>query len=186
MRPSGAAARRFADVLLEVAAQRPAGPAAVREALALARAALQGHPEARAFLCHPRVPADAKERLVTALVGADAGQEPVARLLRLLAARGWLDLLPAIEKAFVAQWNARRGVIEAEVVSSQPLSEEQLEELRTALAGATCLTVDLAARTQSDLIGGLMVRIQGRTLDGTVRGRLRSLRERLRQAAAAR
>ncbi len=186
MRSSGSTARRFAQVLLEVSDLRPGGPDGIRQALAQMRAALQGHPEARAFLRHPRVPPDAKDRLVAALVGGGPGEEPVARLLRLLSARGWLDLLPSIEKAFVAQWNARRGVVEAEVVSSQPLSGVQLEELRAALAGATCRSVDLTARTESDLIGGLLVRIQGKTLDGTVRGRLRSLKERLRQVAAAR
>jgi F-type H+-transporting ATPase subunit delta len=186
MRQTGAAARRFAQALLEVADVRPNDPAAIRNALAQVRAALGEHPEAHAFLTHPRVPAEAKERLVTALVNGGSGDEPVARLLSLLCARGRLDLLPAIEKAFVAQWNARRGVVEAEVVSSAPLAGEQMEALRVALAAATRMTVDLAASTEPDLLGGLMVKIQGRTLDGTVRGRLRTLKDHLRRAAAAR
>ena len=48
-----------------------------------------------------------------------------------------------------------------------------------ALRKATGQEVELQARADPALVGGLLVKMAGRTYDGTVRGRLRALRQRL-------
>ena len=95
-------------------------------------------------------------------------------------------LLPAILESYVAQRNAERGVVSARVVSASPLDGRQLAALEAALAQATRASVQMTAQVEPRLGGGLVVNVGGRTLDGSVRGRLRTLRERLRQAAVAR
>ncbi len=181
-----ASVRRYARALLDVAVKAPCGPAGVRERLATSAALLAQLPEARAFLTHPGVPRQRKEALVNGVLGETEGHEPVARLVWLLIDRQRLSLLPAIEEAFIAEWNKQRGVAEATVTSAVPLSDAQTSALRAALAAASRLSIELTAAVDPELGGGLVVKIGGRTLDGTVRGRLRMLREHLRQAAVAR
>jgi F-type H+-transporting ATPase subunit delta len=184
---AASAVRRYARALLDVAPSTSGGAAAIHERLAALAAVLTQHAEARAFLAHPGVAREKKETLVrSVLADVGGGDEPVTRLVWLLIDRQRLALLPAIDESFVAAWNLQRGVAQATVTSAEPLDETQSEALRSALATATRLSVELTVRVDAALVGGLMVNIGGRTLDGTVRGRLRMLRERLHQAAVAR
>jgi len=181
-----AAARRLARALLGSATTDPAAGQTIRAALGRACALLAEHPQARAFLSHPGVAVEAKERLLPILVGDEPAAAPVVRLVRALSARGRLDVLAEIEEAFVSQWNAQRGAVAVEVVSSAPLATAQVEAVTAALARATRMSVELSSSVDTEVVGGLIVKLNGRTLDGTVRGRLRALREHLRQAAIMR
>jgi F-type H+-transporting ATPase subunit delta len=182
-RGAATAARRLAHALLEGVDPHAEAPAAIRAALARVRKFLVDDPGARTFLAHPRVDRDAKERLLAVVVSDARDEGRVARLVRLLSSRGRLDLVPSIEENYIAQWNERRGVLAGEIVSPAPLDGAQVERVRAALSRVAGLTVELAARVDPSVVGGVLVRLQGRTLDGTARGRLQMLRARLHQAA---
>jgi F-type H+-transporting ATPase subunit delta len=64
-------------------------------------------------------------------------------------------------------------------VSAAPLEPEQLTALSSALGVALGAPVDLRARVDPAVLGGVVVNAAGRTYDGTVRGRLSALRRRL-------
>jgi len=100
------AARRYARALLDVALQQ-GDPEALRGELRDARATLEGHKELRAALEHPALSAEAKRKVVEAVWGGRASKV-LARLLGLLADRGRVGLLPAIEQSYGALWNAHR------------------------------------------------------------------------------
>ena len=90
-----------------------------------------------------------------------------------------MGLLDAIATLYAQLWNAARGVLPAEATSAVPLSEEQLASVQRALGRATGRDVELSTAVDAALLGGLLVRVGGQVYDGTVRGRLRALRERL-------
>jgi F-type H+-transporting ATPase subunit delta len=178
MRPGEqGAARRYARALLDVAVQQ-GDPEAVRRELREATALLAAQAELQSALLHPALPGETKKKLVEAVWGPRASKL-AARLMTLLAERGRMGLLGAIEEAFGALWNAHRGAVAAEAVSAAPLDEAQTRALVETLRRATGKEVELQATTDAALLGGLVVKMAGRTYDGSVRGRLRSLRERL-------
>ena len=182
-RQSLAAARRYARALLDVA-QDQANPAAVREELRALRRLLEQHAELAEALAHPALAAE-KKRGVLGAAFANKLSGPVMRLLELLVERGRLGLLPAIESAYAALFNAQRGVAAAEAVSAVPLDAQDRHALKTALERASGLEIELATREDPALLGGLLVRVGGRSYDGSVRERLRALRERLRAGQPA-
>jgi len=171
------AARRWARALLDVSLQQ-GDPAAVRRELREVGATIQSHPELRAALEHPALSSEAKRKLVAALWGG-RGSKVLGRLLDMLAERGRVPLLPAIEEAFIALWNAQRGAVSAEAVSAVPLDEAQTRAVAEALGRATGKEVELQTRTDPAVLGGVVVNMAGSTYDGTVRGRLRALRQQL-------
>jgi F-type H+-transporting ATPase subunit delta len=178
MRPgTRGAARRYARALLDVAVQQ-GDPEALRRELRETGSLLAASPELRSALLHPALPAESKKKLVEAVWGRGASKV-MTRLMALLAERGRIGLLPAIEESFGALWNAHRGVVAAAAVSAAPLDEAQKRALVETLRQATGKEVELEAVTDAALLGGLVVRMAGRTYDGSVRGRLKSLRERL-------
>jgi len=118
---------------------------------------------------------------VTAIWSEGRATALTVRLLELLVGRDRITLLPGIEKAFAALWNDNRGVVAAEAVTAAPLGPDQERALAEAIRRTTGREVELSASLDPALRGGVLLRLLGRTYDGTVRGRLRALRERLVQ-----
>jgi F-type H+-transporting ATPase subunit delta len=170
-------ARRYARALLDVV-QQQGDPEGLRRELREARELLTAHSDLRSALLHPALPAEARKALVEAVWGPRASKL-MARLMALLSDRGRIGLLGAIEESFGALWNEHRGAVSAEAVSAGPLDETQTRALVETLRRATGKEVELQASTDAALLGGLVVKMAGRTYDGSVRGRLKALRDRL-------
>jgi F-type H+-transporting ATPase subunit delta len=175
------AARRYARALLEVSFSSAEGdPAALRRDLEQASSLLDSRRDLAEALASPAVPAEAKRRLIDAVWRE--GGALLRRLLTLLVERGRVALLPAIATTYAELWNAARGVLPAQAISAVPLSAGQLQAVERALGRIARRDVELEASVDPAVMGGLMVRIGGLVYDGTVRGRLRALRERLAAA----
>jgi F-type H+-transporting ATPase subunit delta len=177
-----ALARRYARALLEVAAVQGEGAVlALRDELRTLAPVLDGHTDLRAALLHPGVTSEQKRRLLAALVARGGSSALVGRLLEMLAARDRMALLPDLVEAYAEIANTARGVVSAEVASAAPLPDDQRRALASALRGGGA-DVELRARVEPELVGGLLVRTGGRTYDGSVRTRLAALKRRLADA----
>lgn len=175
-----ALARRYARAALDVAAGQGTTVAAalVGELSALA-ALIEGNDELRRVLLNPSLGAEPRRRLLAGIL-AQAGATPlVARLVDLLARHDRVGLLPALAEEYAAALNQREGRVSAEAVSAVPLAEAQRAALAQALGSALGRSVELKARVDPAVLGGVRVTVGGRTYDGTVRSRLAALRERL-------
>jgi F-type H+-transporting ATPase subunit delta len=170
------AARRYARALLDLALAQGAAEE-VRGGLREASRLLAGQAELRVALEHPAVAAARKQAIVDAVW---KGRHALVRRLVVLLAEGErLELLPEVERLFSALWNDRRGVVEAEALSVEPLDEARRRSLAAALRALSGREVELTTAVAPEILGGLVVRMDGRVYDGSVRGRLRALRERL-------
>lgn len=170
-------ARRYARALLDVAL---AGKdEAVRAELDRLAGLFADHAELRTVLVHPALPAEKKLAVVASLWRPQRPPELLLRLLGLLLERDRIDLLPLIAAAYGRLWNDRRGVVEAEAVSARALEAAEAEAVAEAVGKALDKQVDLRWRVDPALMGGLLLNVDGRVYDGSVRARLRALRERL-------
>jgi F-type H+-transporting ATPase subunit delta len=133
--------------------------------------------ELRTVLEHPAI-APEKKRAVVAQVWKGE-HELVRRLAVLLAQRERLDLARELARVYSQLWNAHRGVVEAEALTVQPLSETQARSLSDSLRRLTGREVELVSMVAPEILGGVVVRLEGKVYDGSVRGKLRALRERL-------
>jgi F-type H+-transporting ATPase subunit delta len=87
--------------------------------------------------------------------------------------------LPEIVDAFELALDSRLGLVRAEVRSAFELTGQQQSELTKQLS--TLAGTDVRVRVEVDpaLIGGVSVRLGSKVFDGSVRGQLAELRERL-------
>jgi F-type H+-transporting ATPase subunit delta len=175
---SRALARRYARALLAVTVERSLDAEALRRELRVL-VELVTRPELAAVLAHPAVPLEGKKKVLAALWEKVRPADTLRRLSDLLVERDRLTLLPGIAEVYTELWNERRGVVAAEAVTALELSPEQKEALAATLQKVTGRSVELTSRVEPEILGGLLVRMDGKTYDGTVRGRLRALRERL-------
>jgi F-type H+-transporting ATPase subunit delta len=171
-------ARRYARALLDVATEKGQAEA-LRAELAAMVGVIAGHDALKGLLANPAVSAERKRKLVGAVAAQAGSSELLTRLVTIMGERDRLELLPLVASAYTKMWNAQQGVVAAEAVSATPLDEAQLRAVGKALQAATGQKIDLQARVDPRLLGGMLVKMEGRTYDGSVKARLTALRRTL-------
>lgn len=179
---SRALARRYASALFGVV-HRMGQASRVATDLASARDLIAGHADLKRVLETPVVPAPKKEALIEALVATGGGvSEPARRMLALLAREDQLTLLPELVEAFHARLPEAGHAVEAEVVTAVPLDPAIRERLEAALGQATDQPVQVTARVDPSIVGGVVARVGSLVFDGSVARQV----ERLQQSLLAR
>ena len=146
--------------------------------------ALFGNDSGRDYFANSRVPLESKRALVEqALAGLDPN---VMNLALLLLRRGRTRLAPGIAMAYQEILDKEKGIEHALVVSAVPLSAEELAEVQQKLVEITGGPVVTRTEVDEDIIGGIIVRIGDRLIDGSVRSRLIALKSALGGLAGAR
>ena len=104
-------------------------------------------------------------------------------LFRLLRRKSRLGLGPDIASFFRELVDEERGVARAVVTTAVELEPDRLAQLEQRLAEQTGKRVTVETQVDPSILGGMVVRIGDRLLDGSTRARLRSLRTQLERAA---
>jgi len=103
----------------------------------------------------------------------------VVHFLSLLLERDRLSMLPSIVSRYRRLLDEVKGRVEAGVVCAAPLERVMLEKVRAALKGISGKEVVLREETDPGLIGGVVVQLEGRIYDGSVRAQLEMMKRRI-------
>lgn len=95
--------------------------------------------------------------------------------LKLLTDKGYIRDFAAALKAFRDAYNADRGIIEVRAISAIALTDSQKSRLTEKLSALTGKEVRLTNRVAPTVLGGVLLRYDGKQIDGTLRGRLDAL-----------
>ncbi len=171
--------RRYARALILHA--REAGNDLERLAaeLSLMADALADGAPLRLFLENPSIPADAKASTVEALMARMAVSRHAATFFRLLLQRSRLLLVPEVAHEFRRLADDQEGIVRGEVVSAVDLPHKSVDAIRDKISLLLSKKVILTARTDSNLLGGLSVKVGSLSLDGSVRSGLAGIRKQL-------
>jgi F-type H+-transporting ATPase subunit delta len=170
------AARRYAEAAFEVA-MRDDTLAAWRSELDLA-AGIAGDERALEVLANPALPAERRSAVLSDLLRGQASR-PVENLVQLLLRRGRIEELPRVAAQFRRLDEARQGITHATATSAAALSPDEIRALTERLESTTGGRIVLDVQVDPSLLGGLVVRVGDRLIDGSVRGRLERLRNQL-------
>jgi F-type H+-transporting ATPase subunit delta len=174
------AARRYAEAIVSLARENNAFEAWDRDLGRLA-AAFQDEQTAR-FLVNPGVPVESKRRAFDAIL---SGAQPEAtNLVRVLTDNRRLQVIPEIYEVFTEAWLAEQGIVVAYVTTAEPLTPEDELVISARLEEMTGRQIQLRAKVDPNLIGGMIARVGDTVLDGSVQTRLRALRQRLSAVSA--
>ena len=98
-----------------------------------------------------------------------------ADFIAIVARNRRLFAVPAMIEAYLGKLAERRGEVTAEVIAAQQLTKAQedalAEQLRRVVGGR--VTMDL--RVDPSLLGGMVVKIGSRMVDGSLKGQLQRL-----------
>ncbi len=110
--------------------------------------------------------------------------EPQLNLFRLLRRKARLALGASVASYFRELRDQERGVERVLVSTAVELDDERRRQLARQLTEWTRKTVEVETEVDAALLGGTVIRIGDRLIDGSTRGRLRRLRDRLAASAA--
>lgn len=134
------------------------------------------------FLFSPYFSAEEKkESLGKLLEGAD---DNFFRFLELLAERHRMPVIFRIRRTFDDLWAEERRRLEVEVTSAVGLDDDTVKSIGERIEEQTGRDVQLSARVDPDVLGGIVLRVGNMVLDASVRARLERLRRQVTRAAA--
>ena len=103
----------------------------------------------------------------------------MTKLLHLLAERDRLVLLGDIVEAYRGRLLRHRGVVEAQVTTATPISDDRTAGLERALQAASGAQVTMTTDVDPELLGGVVARVGTTVYDGSVAHHLRRIRQNL-------
>ena len=167
----------YARSLLELANERDQADEIGRD-MASVGEIVRDNPTFAAFLADPGIGAAERTATLDKLFRGRA-HPLVANLLHVLNSRGRLALLDAVAGAFADLLDAQRGNVEVDVTVARRLDGDQLETVRRRVSQALGKNAVVHQHVDEDIIGGLVIRVEDRLIDASVRSQLEAMRQRM-------
>ena len=145
------------------------------EALSLISAVFAENPEYSDFLASPGV--SLEERLSAIDTAFASLPEDVLSYLKLLCERGRIGGLNESIKEYKQLLAASEHVSTAYVTSAVELTDEEIAALKNKLEAICRSTVSMEFSIDPSLLGGLIVEVDGRILDGSLRHHLNEVKD---------
>jgi ATP synthase F1 delta subunit len=113
----------------------------------------------------------------------EGANEDFQRFLELLAERHRMPAVFRIRRAFDELYAEERKLLPVTVTSAVELDEDTVKEIGRKIEENTGRTVELTAKVDPNVLGGLVMRVGNIVMDGSIRARLERLRKQVAKAA---
>lgn len=173
-----AVARRYAKALLLIG-KREKRVQEIDDELTTLSALIEGVAGFWAVVNNPLYDLDRRKRVLSEVARITAMSPHVAGMLRLLLEKGRMKYLPFIISLYHEMADEAMGRIRASVYAPMEPTPEEQERIREKLARMTGKEVILETIRDTSLIGGVVTKIKGLVLDGSLRTQLVRMRESL-------
>ncbi len=170
-------ARRYAKALFELAQEKKILESVAAEVEAF-RDILARSEELRHFLLSPEVGREGKARFLMERF-QDRFSGLFVNFLMVLLRKRRQDLYEEIAQEFGRLHDRFDNRIRASAVTALPLGESELKKLREQLARQYRANFEIENRVDPQILGGLILQIDGKVIDASVRNQLEKLRSSL-------
>ena len=133
------------------------------------------------FLGNPAVSEEERGRMVERVFGGRVSPL-VFNFMGVANRKGRLGIFRQIATAYAELLEAQMGIVEVDVTVAQRLTPEQVDDVRRRVGEALKREVVLHQYVDESIIGGLVLRVEDRLLDASVRAQLQAVRRKLLSA----
>lgn len=176
------AARRYAKALLQSALEQDILDD-VEKDIRFVLNTVEDSRELVVFLKSPIIKKEDKQQALSKIFGEHISDETKS-LLRLLSEKNRENLLEDICLGFLDLFNEHKGIIQVEVTTAYELGDSQRDELQKVLVSSTGKKVEMNVTVDPEIIGGVIVRVDDTVTDGSVKHKIRMLKNQFAADAA--
>jgi F-type H+-transporting ATPase subunit delta len=134
------------------------------------------------FVRSPVFSAEQQVRVLGVLLARVGIDGLAASFIKLVASKRRLFAIEGMIADFQKIYDAARGVTRARVTVAEPLDPRHLDALSTALAEITGgKSVDVDVKVDPAIIGGIVVQLGSRMVDGSLRTKLNAIRTKMKE-----
>jgi F-type H+-transporting ATPase subunit delta len=135
--------------------------------------------ELRETFSNPSIELEEKLKVLDAIASRIGMMRQTRNFLAVLVQNDRMASVGSILAEYHDEMNLRLHISRAEITSVRELTPEEKSSVEAKAAGLTGLKIRPVYRQDPSLLGGLVLRIGDTVYDGSVRGRLAALREKL-------
>ena len=172
-------ASRYASALADIVTANHLDPAAIDAQLGDFAAAWAESAPLREVFTDPSFTPEKKVAILDRLNSKLQMSPTVRNFLAVLSNHNRMEGFHTVMAAYRREMNTRLGIEEVEVTTARPLNDPARQALEARLAELSGTRIRATFREDSTLVGGALVRVGSMVYDGSVRGRLDQLREKL-------
>ena len=172
---------RYATALFELARDEKSIDA-VRADLDRFDAMLNDSADLKRLVRSPVFAADAQSKALSAVLDKAGITGISANFLKVLTANRRLFAVSDVIRAFRALVARFKDEASADVTVAEPLSDKNLDALKTALKAVSGKDVTLHVKVDPSIIGGLVVKLGSRMVDSSLRTKLNSIKHAMKEA----
>ncbi len=140
---------------------------------------LDKDPDFKHFLIAPYTSRDEKAKILDRLF-SDRITALTMQVVRIMLEKGREGDIPDVHREFIKLRRTHEGVVFATVTSAEELDNDQKKAIVEKLAKVLNKKIEADFKIEAHLMGGVKVAYGNYVLDGTVRGALSKLRDKLR------
>ena len=141
---------------------------------------LNTHEEVKTYLESYFIDFDSKCEVID-LLTKGFKLDNLSNFLKVLVKKHRLNILKRIAKEFIEISNEELRILEGIVYSTIPLSKEEISKLEKAIKAKLSQDVELVNKIDESLIGGVKIAISDHVFDGSIKGKLESLKLNLKE-----
>ena len=172
---------RYATALFELARDEKSVDE-VRADLDRFEAMLNESADLKRLVRSPVFSADAQLRALTVVLEKSGISGTSAKFLKVLTANRRLFAVTDVIRAYRALVAKFKGEATAEVTVAEQLSDKNLDALKVALKAVSGKDVALNVKIDPSIIGGLVVKLGSRMVDSSLRTKLNSIKNAMKEA----
>ncbi len=165
----------YAKALIDAMEKKGATEQVVAELSSLVTDVLARFPQFQSVIDSPRLSPTEKDQLIERVFGSLASDD-LKIFLKVLSDRGRLDCLREVSIEARRLLNELRNRTAVEVTTAKPLTDDERNSLVHELQLKLSCEIDLQQKVDEDILGGIVVRVGDKVIDGSVRNRLHEMR----------
>ncbi len=164
----------YGNALFELALEENKIDSLFEEAVALVDI-LKDNQEIIKLLNHPKVSKEEKQKLVTETFDGRVSDE-LTGLISMVVSKGHISHIISILQHFIKQVKKEKNIGVATVASAVELSQTQKDAIEKRLIDTTSYdTMEIEYSVDKSLIGGLVIRIEDRVVDSSIKTKLENM-----------
>lgn len=167
-------ASRYAKSLLDLGIEQKALEALIKD-MSLITEVCNENPDFITLLKSPIVRGDKKKAIITEVFYSSFSSEITKAFIEIILRKKRESILYAIAVSFISLYKKHHNIKIAKVTTAIPLSAEQKQSIIAQINKTEKATIELEEVVNKDIIGGLILRVEDKQLDESIRRKLLNL-----------